>query len=80
MSRYYMTPFESMIGHTTLKTVNKFSQIEQGNPRKVWQIYYPKSLVILQNSVLIKTQFEKKYVFDYENYRSTRHLFTVLSR
>ena len=34
MSRYYMTPFESMIGHTTLKTVNKFCQIEQGNPRK----------------------------------------------
>ena len=68
MSRYYMTPFESMIGHATLKTVNKFCQIEQGNPRKVWQIYYPKSLVILQNSVLIKTQFEKKYVFDYENY------------
>lgn len=29
-----MTPFESMIGHTTLKTVNKFCQIEQGNPRK----------------------------------------------
>ena len=80
MSRYYMTPFGSVIGHTTLKTVNKFCQIEQGNPRKVWQIYYPKSLVILQNSVLIKTQFKKNYVFDNENYRSTRHLFTVLSR
>ena len=29
MSRYYMTPFESMIGHTTLKTVNKFAKLNR---------------------------------------------------